>query len=83
MDFSSRLSTLSYSIGVLVDFGSKLFPIDLQIFGLSQSTVTSFWMIFYKSNIYIYQTAGLMMALLRFACIKFPIEFHQRSDISL
>ena len=83
MDLSSRLSTLSYSIGVLVDFGSKLFPIDLQILGLSQSTVTSFWMIFYKSNIYIYQTAGLMMALLRFACIKFPIEFHQRSDISL
>ena len=83
MDFSSRLSTLSYSIGVLVDFGSKLFPVDLQILGLSQSTVTSFWMIFYKSNIYIYQTAGLMMALLRFACIKFPIEFHQRSDISL
>ena len=74
----SRLSTLSYSIGVLVDFGIKLIPINLEDFGLSQPAVTTFWMIFYKTNIYIYQTAGLLMALLRMACIKFPIEFHQR-----
>ena len=70
-----RLSTLSYSVGVLLDFGLRLAPVDL---GLSQAAVTTFWMVFYKTNIYIYQTAGLIMAIIRLACIKFPIEFHQR-----
>ena len=73
-----RLSTLSYSIGVLLDFGIKLSTVDLDNFGLSQPAVTTFWMIFYKTNIYIYQTAGLIMAIIRLACIRFPIEFHQR-----
>ena len=72
------MSTLSYSIGVLLDFGIKLSPVDLDNFGLSQPAVTTFWMIFYKTNIYIYQTAGLIMAIIRLACIRFPIEFHQR-----
>lgn len=70
-----RLSTLSYSVGVLLDFGLRLAPVDL---GLSRAAVTTFWMVFYKTNIYIYQTAGLIMAIIRLACIKFPIEFHQR-----
>ena len=73
-----RLSTLSYSIGVLLDFGIKLSPVDLETLGLSRPAVTTFWMIFYKTNIYIYQTAGLIVAIIRLACIKFPIQFHQR-----
>ena len=73
------MSTLSYSIGVLLDFGIKLSPVDLDsLMGLSRPAVTTFWMIFYKTNIYIYQTAGLIVAIIRLACIKFPIQFHQR-----
>ena len=72
------MSTLSYSLGVLLDFGIRLTPLDLEALGLSQPAVTTFWMIFYKTNIYIYQTAGIIVALIRLACIKFPIEFHQR-----
>ena len=72
------MSTLSYSLGVLLDFGLRLTPVDLDPLGLTQPAVTTFWMVFYKTNIYIYQTAGLIMALIRLACIKFPIEFHQR-----
>ena len=73
------MSTLSYSIGVLLDFGIKLSPVDLDsLMGFSRAAVTTFWMIFYKTNIYIYQTAGLIVAIIRLACIKFPIQFHQR-----
>ena len=45
------MSTLSYSLGVIVDFGLRLTPVDLDNLGLNQPAVTTFWMVFYKTNV--------------------------------
>ena len=71
-----RICGILYSVGCLVDFFFRLDGMTFSFFSPANSC--SCWMIYYKFLIFIYQTSQLAMAILRFICVKYPIDYHIR-----
>ena len=66
-----------YSLGCVLDFYLRLdgyYPVSL-----SQANYCACWIVFYKVLLFTVQIIYLVMALIRFLCVKYAIEFHIRS----
>ena len=42
------------------------------------STYSTWWLVFYYMLVYMYLTSHLSMAIIRWVCLKYPLEFHGR-----
>jgi hypothetical protein len=71
-----RICGVFYSVGCLLDYFLHIYGEPISF--ISQPTLRSCWMIYYKLLVYNYHTSHLVLALLRFFCVKFPIEYHVR-----
>ena len=64
------------TLGKLGDFSVRL--VGLEPSFMLPSTYCSCWLVFYKFLANIYQTSHLSMAIVRWICVKYPLEFHAR-----
>ena len=71
-----RVCGILYSTGCFLDYLFRVY--GLPISSLSLPTLCFCWMIYYKLLVYAYHTSHLSIALVRFLCVKYPIEYHIR-----
>ena len=65
-----------FAIGRAVDLFFRLN--DMTPSFISLSTYSSCWLFFYYFMTFTFQTSHLSMALVRWVCVRFPLEFHSR-----
>ena len=65
-----------YSLGCLIDFYFRVYeaPPSQEYIGV----VCTCWMVFYKMLAYTNHSLHLVMALVRFFSIKYPLQYHNR-----
>ena len=67
-----------YMVGSPIDFWIRLYgPTTFTI--ISMDNYCSCWMIFYKSMFYVMCLCSLTIAVIRYICVAYPIEYHNRS----
>ena len=71
-----RVCGILYSVGCLVDYFFRLDETKISFY--FPANICSCWMMYYKFLINLFHTSQLAMALVRFICIKYPIEYHNR-----
>ena len=76
--FLQRIWGILYMVGCATDFWIRLYRIESVIF-LSMDNSCACWMIFYKGLFYAIMTSQFTVAVIRYICIKYPIEYHNRS----
>ena len=74
-----RVCGIVYCTGSFVDYYFRLTGVHLT--SMSLATYCSCWMVFYKILIYTFQTSHLCMALVRFLCVKYPLQYHTRQRL--
>jgi hypothetical protein len=70
------LCGILFTVGKVVDYYLRLDGVPPSF--LLPTTYCSCWMVFYRFLVYIFQTSHLSMAIVRFLCVKYPLEFHIR-----
>ena len=74
-----RLFGILYSFGCLLDYFYRVYGTSVS--SDWQAFICSCWMIYYKLLVYGFHTSHLGIALVRFFCVKYPIEYHIRSEM--
>ena len=75
--FLQRFWGIIYNIGSVLDFQFRLFGTGYVAF-MSQEDFCASWMIFYKFLFYAIMSAQFAVSLVRYACIAYPIDYHNR-----
>ena len=75
--FLQRIYIIIYMLGCPVDFWLRLYGHNTFTY-ISMENYCSCWMIFYKSIFYAFMTSQLIIAMIRFTCVKYSIEYHNR-----
>ena len=78
----NKLISIQALCGIIITLG-RVVDYFFRLYGLQPSfmlptTYCSCWLVFYKFFIYIFQTSHLSMAVVRWVCVKFPLDFHAR-----
>ena len=75
--FLQRIWGIIYMVGCPVDFGLRLFG-DMTFTLISMENYCTCWMIFYKALFYTIMTSQFAVAVNRFVCVAYPIQYHTK-----
>ena len=78
----NKLISIQTLCGILLTLG-RVVDYYFRLYGAQPSTMTPSaycfcWLVYYRLLVYIFQTSHLSMAVIRWLCVKFPLQFHQR-----
>ena len=75
--FIQRIFGIIHCIGIIVDYGIRLYgPTSFSF--ISVDNYCGCWIMFYKSLFYATMGAYFAMAVIRLLCVAYPIEYHNR-----
>ena len=75
--FGIRILGIFVTLGWVVDYGIRLYGPPAFSF-ISTENYCACWIIYYKAIFYLLMTFNFVNAFIRFLCVEFPIEYHNR-----
>ena len=75
--FSTRIIGILVILGWVVDYGIRLYGPPSFSF-ITTENYCACWIIFYKALFYLWMALNFVNAFIRFLCVEYPIEYHNR-----
>ena len=75
--FSTRIIGMFNTLGWVVDYGIRLYGPPSFSF-ISTENYCACWIIYYKALFYLVMALNFVNAFVRFLCVEYPIEYHNR-----
>ena len=75
--FGTRIIGILMTLGWVVDYGIRLSGPPAFSF-ISMENYTACWIIFYKALFFLLMALNFINAFIRFLCVEYPIEYHNR-----